>query len=569
MTHTKEPQQPDPPDTGVIRAQVDHRLLQKADRLFTGTTEGRMIELLQNARRAGATKVKISVHDDWITVTDNGRGVRNFGQLLNLGGRGWADGVEVSEDPAGVGLFCLAPRETVIMSGERQIHLQKEHWLGEPVAILSCDPPVRGTIIRFKAQDTKEAEAWASADRLYPYAVFSGMTVTSDDGVIEPVELLTGDHVFSHPELGVIVEISTYGVLPEPHRRVYERVRRGYGQRIMLNFHGQIVLADFHDVNTADTELFYRIDMTGAPTDLRMMLPARTQIVENEAYRQLKHALVLDTFRYIERRGEHRLPFKEWERAKSLGIQLPEATPTYNVGLIHEVDPPNPPELTAPPDFSVEQGCRESDDWAVDKAVHLFACYADTADFSKPFVPLEIHARFAGYSWCQALPHVERIEIEVPERVVKHTWIACGQLICVDRISCQAHLSDGTVLQSDVPVITDAKDDYVLYVTRTARSVLDVEQAWSLLGGWDEEGDLYDTQEQRFRDEWDRFWTAVDGPDEVARAAILHVIDRHFPAGWQFITATRQGGKVFVQLDESRSRELLPDERRRADSVKA
>ena len=109
----------------------------------------------------------------------------------------------------------------------------------------------------------------------------------------------------------------------------------------------------------------------------------------------------------------------------------------------------------------------------------------------------------------------------------------------------------------------------MLYVTRTARSVLDVEQAWSLLGGWDEEGDLYDTQEQRFRDEWDRFWTTVDGPDEAARAAILHVIDRHFPAGWQFITATRRGGKVFVQLDESRSHELLPDARKRTDLATA
>ena len=47
MIHTKESQQPDPPDTSVIRAQVDHGLLAKADRLFTGTTEGRMIELLQ------------------------------------------------------------------------------------------------------------------------------------------------------------------------------------------------------------------------------------------------------------------------------------------------------------------------------------------------------------------------------------------------------------------------------------------------------------------------------------------------------------------------------------------
>ncbi len=554
-----------------IQACVSRRLLRKADRLFTGTVDGRMIELLQNARRAGATHVRIHVEGGWVTVHDDGRGVEDFQQLLNMGGRGWADEIEVAEDPAGVGLFGLAPRETVIMSGENQIRLQKEHWVGELVPIQSCDPPVRGTIIRFKAEDTDEAKAWASVDRVYPYAVFSGMTITTDNGVVEPVDFLPGDHVFSHPELGIIVEVSAYGDWPEPQRRVYERVKQGwgYGRKVMLNFHGQIVLDEFRDVDTGDQQLCYLIDMTGAPTDLRMMLPARTRIVENEAYRQLKQALVLDTFRYIERRGAHRLPFKEWERAVSLGIQLPEATPTYKVGLIHEVDSPTPPELAEPPGFSIEQGCLGPDDYTIEKAAHLFACYADQSGFDKRFVPIDVHRRFAGYSWYQALPHVERIDIDVPERALHHTWIACGQLICVARIACQVRLSDGTVFRSDVPVMTDAEDDYKLYVTPTARSVLDVEQAWSLLGGFEDEGDLYQTQEERFGDEWDRFWAAVDGPDEAARTAIIDVIDRHLGVEWQFVTATRRDGKVFVQVDESRSRELLPDARQRTGSVTA
>ena len=40
-----------------IQAKVSKRLLSKADRLFTGTLDGRVIEVLQNARRAGATEV--------------------------------------------------------------------------------------------------------------------------------------------------------------------------------------------------------------------------------------------------------------------------------------------------------------------------------------------------------------------------------------------------------------------------------------------------------------------------------------------------------------------------------
>lgn len=96
-----------------IQARVNQRLLAKAERLFTGTLNGRIIELLQNARRAGATKVTIMNQDGWVTVRDNGRGIDDFTKLLDLGGSGWDEDCERSEDPAGVGVFCLAPLDRV------------------------------------------------------------------------------------------------------------------------------------------------------------------------------------------------------------------------------------------------------------------------------------------------------------------------------------------------------------------------------------------------------------------------------------------------------------------------
>ena len=58
-----------------ICAKVNPRLLTKADRLFTGTAEGRVIEILQNARRAKATEVRISNKDGFVTIEDNGSGI--------------------------------------------------------------------------------------------------------------------------------------------------------------------------------------------------------------------------------------------------------------------------------------------------------------------------------------------------------------------------------------------------------------------------------------------------------------------------------------------------------------
>ena len=74
-----------------IQATVNTRLLSKAQRLFTGTLHGRIIEILQNARRAGATEVKITNDNGQVTVTDNGKGITDFSELLDLGGSGWTE----------------------------------------------------------------------------------------------------------------------------------------------------------------------------------------------------------------------------------------------------------------------------------------------------------------------------------------------------------------------------------------------------------------------------------------------------------------------------------------------
>jgi len=105
-----------------IKAKVNERLLEKADRLFTGTLSGRIVEVLQNARRAGAMQVEIINKNGWVTVHDNGKGIEDFSMLLDMGGSDWNERTEQSEDPAGVGLFCLAPRLVVVRSAhQRQV----------------------------------------------------------------------------------------------------------------------------------------------------------------------------------------------------------------------------------------------------------------------------------------------------------------------------------------------------------------------------------------------------------------------------------------------------------------
>ncbi len=72
-----------------IQAKANPKLLSKASRLFTGTLDGRIIEILQNARRAGATEVEITNKDGFVTVQDNGSGIEDFSTLLDLGNSDW------------------------------------------------------------------------------------------------------------------------------------------------------------------------------------------------------------------------------------------------------------------------------------------------------------------------------------------------------------------------------------------------------------------------------------------------------------------------------------------------
>src|SRR5437868_241643 len=95
-----------------IRGEVSQDLLQKADRLFLNSDASVWTELLQKSRRAGATCVEIRIDElsekqCLVTISDNGKGVSNFRNLVILGKSGWDQETDKKEDPAGMGLFAL------------------------------------------------------------------------------------------------------------------------------------------------------------------------------------------------------------------------------------------------------------------------------------------------------------------------------------------------------------------------------------------------------------------------------------------------------------------------------
>jgi hypothetical protein len=496
-----------------IQAKVSKRLLTKASRLFTGTLDGRIIEILQNSRRAGATHVNIVNKDGSVTVSGNGSGIDDFTKLLDLGDSDWQESMEMTEDPAGVGLFCLAPRQLMILSGSRKVCITESAWTGKPVEVAQNDDPIKGTILTFKD------ELW-EFDTVEKHAVFSGITVTVDDQQCAK-EPFCSENAINYPALGCKIEVRLKNTLSKQHAHF----RHGYySDNVLVNFHGQVL--SFTDTPVSCNELSFLVDMTGESTGIRLMLPARTQLIENNAFGELKAAIEFEAYRFIQRQGPHKLPFDEYERAKELGIDLPEAEPIFFVGLLSG-DSPEPIQVTKPDDLHLSKcyklGKDCEDGCETDEAnAHILAALGK---FKEPFVPVSIPNAYDGYSWAD-IPIVNKVEVTVGKELGQQ-YIYSETLIAADSLQIIVHTSDKKVFRSDVlmAVLEEPEENknwgYMrVYVTLEARVQLCATDIWFHFGGWHDDGDTYDTQLYYFEQKLEEFWAAIIGPAEYLRSKI-------------------------------------------------
>ena len=534
----------------VIKAQVNPKLLSKAERLFTGTREGRIIEILQNARRAGATEVHITNKNDQVTVQDNGRGITDFSALLDLGRSEWDQSLEMAEDPAGVGIFCLAPPEVCIRSGHKVVTFTEQTWRGEPVPVQETDNPVQGTVLSFRD------DPWLF-EIVEKHAVFSGLKVFVD-GRSCAREPFVSELAVLHPELGCRIEVRERTKLSQWHGQWKQN---WHADIVLVNFHGQVVSFTYAPVGEY---LQYLVDLTGDPTGIRMMLPARTQLVENEALGLLQAAIEKEAFRYIQRRGSHQLKFREYCRAKELGIALPEAEPAFRPGLLSG-KPTEPVEVTKPDDWPLAQcyrlspACREESEHS-EANVHLLSALGKCGN---PFIVVDISSDYDGYSWSK-LPVVDRVQVLAGKELAR-AYLCCETLVAVESLEITAYTSDGRIFRSLVPMAVrelppdEGRQRWTtidVLVTLAARDELAPSDIWFHLGGWSEDGDTYDTQLESFEKELNLFWADLMGPGEYLRLRLFECLGE-FNLKWQAVNI-EANGKVWINYKDGTAQMLQP-----------
>lgn len=119
------------PATQQVKASVNERMFFKSMQHLFNSSFSVVSELLQNARRAGATKINVDLDPEKriLTVADNGKGIDDFGVLLDLATSGWdSEEVMLSDKPFGMGFFSTfyACEHVVVRSRGLFISASKE-----------------------------------------------------------------------------------------------------------------------------------------------------------------------------------------------------------------------------------------------------------------------------------------------------------------------------------------------------------------------------------------------------------------------------------------------------------
>lgn len=309
--------------TKTITAKVSKNLLKKAPLLFNQTDKTLIHELLQNCRRAGATEVSITVTPSGegarVTVSDNGDGIADPAELLNLGNSGWDDETKGLEAPAGMGFFslCHLPEGVEVRSGDWAVQIDARAFLGDTGCDVVAAPQRAGTSLSFFVPSLPGQIENTIKTCLEFYPVRASL-----NGTEMPRKDFLAKATYVHPFQGGRIGVYTG--------------RISYFEDT-INFYGLSLTAHEAGLQVATYGIKVDVENTDA---LDLVLPARNKVVENRKLEDLRTTCRIAVYKHIDNSGgSHRLPFKLYAEARNLGIEIPEAKAELQVAMprnLHE-----------------------------------------------------------------------------------------------------------------------------------------------------------------------------------------------------------------------------------------
>ena len=411
-----------------IRARIHETAVKRVTRIYSATLADIFAETLQNSRRAGAARVRISVSaptarpDEFaatagetpltVTISDDGAGIADPAVLLSFGENGWDDELVRREDAAGFGFASLARRNCTVSSMPRspdretppgwKVQLVPGHFLGEAEAEVHAHdeaPYPCGTAISFEATEAAASirNAAEIAARHYPLpVVFENCT---EDDTASPEELprraFLDGALHAEPWRGLV-----FGVF---------RNRHDDYRNPDLSFFGLTLTVGLPTVETVHGATWSVLaDVDDCP-DLELVLPARKEAVENDFLTEMREAARLAIYRAMAADPCPRPAFEDWTRARDEGIDIappPAVLRPWRPGVADFNDWRDPPKLAAVGQDALVMDC----DPEPPEAQALWRAAEREGIAPRLF---EADRRLEGYGWYDGLDRVTEIAVQV------------------------------------------------------------------------------------------------------------------------------------------------------------
>ena len=387
------------PLPAAIRASIHEDAINRVSRFFNASFDDIIKELFQNARRANATYVDVTLKDNVVTVSDDGDGIADPRALLAFGHSHWNQRIADSEDPAGMGVYALAYTGAEIRSQARgadsawRVNLETRHFTGEaeaPITSAPSDANQHGVSITFEHQGATTFKV-ASAAAHFPLPVWlNGEMLPNEDFLAQAIYV----EQWRGTRIGVF--------------RTHNSFSR-HDQKI--NFHGAVVRqAGLPVVEGIENHWHASVDVVNCP-ELQFVLPARREVVQNEFMERLKQACKAAIYQAMSRQPVSDAYYRDFTEAASMGIKLPTPPARLkpwqpklsNSAMIDEENERQAIDPTAALLLD-RDALTTADSHALNCAVQDGKC---------PKTLWQDENNLAGYDWYDRIPKAETVEIMV------------------------------------------------------------------------------------------------------------------------------------------------------------
>jgi hypothetical protein len=136
------------PTEVTVRASINERKFFDSMKHLFASSYSVLGELMQNARRAGATRIDftVDVEKKTASVVDDGYGITDFGVLVALCDSGWSEQVQLTDKPFGMGLFSLffAAESVSFRSGGQSLTVSLDDIVKKLDLLVQNDPETAG-----------------------------------------------------------------------------------------------------------------------------------------------------------------------------------------------------------------------------------------------------------------------------------------------------------------------------------------------------------------------------------------------------------------------------------------